>query len=43
MYHAANESLCSWYDFACEMFKLAGIKINVELVQRISNKSYTST
>ena len=23
-YHATNEGLCSWYDFACEIFKQAG-------------------
>jgi dTDP-4-dehydrorhamnose reductase len=23
-YHATNEGLCSWYDFACEIFKEAG-------------------
>lgn len=21
VYHAANEGICSWYDFACEIFK----------------------
>lgn len=24
-YHATNEGLCSWYDFACEIFKQAGM------------------
>ncbi len=26
IYHATNESFCSWYDFACEIFRLAGKK-----------------
>lgn len=25
-YHATNEGLCSWYEFACEIFKQAGYK-----------------
>lgn len=28
-YHATNEGLCSWYEFACEIFKKAGMKVNV--------------
>ena len=28
-YHATNEGICSWYDFACEIFKQAGVAINV--------------
>lgn len=32
IYHATNEGICSWYDFACEIFKQAGIKINVKPV-----------
>ena len=24
-YHATNEGLCSWYDFACEIFRQAGM------------------
>ena len=31
-YHATNEGICSWYDFACEIFKQADIKIDVEPV-----------
>lgn len=31
-YHATNEGLCSWYDFACEIFKQAGMKVTVEPV-----------
>ena len=25
-YHATNEGLCSWYEFACEIFKKAGME-----------------
>ena len=25
-YHATNEGICSWYEFACEIFKQAGMK-----------------
>lgn len=32
IYHATNEGICSWYDFACEIFKQADIKIDVEPV-----------
>ena len=28
-YHATNEGLCSWYEFACEIFKQAGITVEV--------------
>mgnify|MGYP000015059462 FL=1 len=28
-YHATNEGLCSWYDFACEIFKCAGMDVDV--------------
>lgn len=28
-YHATNEGLCSWYEFACEIFKQAGMKVKV--------------
>lgn len=28
-YHATNEGLCSWYDFACEIFKQAGLEVAV--------------
>ncbi|MEG0370490.1 MAG: sugar nucleotide-binding protein, partial [Hungatella sp.] len=28
-YHATNEGLCSWYEFACEIFKQAGMKVAV--------------
>lgn len=28
-YHATNEGLCSWYEFACEIFKQAGMDVQV--------------
>jgi len=28
-YHATNEGLCSWYDFAVEIFKQAGMDVKV--------------
>ena len=28
-YHATNEGICSWYEFACAIFKEAGIEMNV--------------
>ncbi|MCI6675879.1 MAG: dTDP-4-dehydrorhamnose reductase [Clostridiales bacterium] len=28
-YHATNEGLCSWYEFACEIFKQAGMEVAV--------------
>lgn len=31
-YHVTNEGFCSWYDFACEIFKQAGIPMEVEPV-----------
>ena len=35
-YHATNEGLCSWYEFACEIFKQAGM--NVEVVPVTSDE-----
>ena len=32
IYHATNEGLCSWYDFACEIFKQAGMAVKVNPV-----------
>lgn len=32
IYHATNEGICTWYEFACEIFKQADIKIEVEPV-----------
>lgn len=29
IYHAANDGICTWYEFACEIFKQAGIDIEV--------------
>lgn len=31
-YHATNEGLCSWYEFACEIFHQAGISVEVKPV-----------
>ena len=28
-YHASNEGVCSWYDFACEIFKQADLDVKV--------------
>ena len=32
IYHATNEGICSWYDFACAIFREAGISMNVKPV-----------
>jgi dTDP-4-dehydrorhamnose reductase len=29
IYHATNEGYCSWYEFACEIFMLAGLDVEV--------------
>lgn len=29
VYHATNEGTCSWYEFACAIFREAGVKVNV--------------
>ena len=29
IYHATNENLCSWYEFACEIFKQANLDVEV--------------
>jgi len=29
IYHATNEGICSWYEFACAIFKEAGIEVEV--------------
>lgn len=29
VYHATNEGICTWYDFACEIFRQAGVKAEV--------------
>lgn len=31
-YHATNEGLCSWYEFACEIFRQAGMNATVSPV-----------
>lgn len=31
-YHATNEGLCTWYEFACEIFKQAGMDVSVAQV-----------
>lgn len=28
-YHATNEGICTWYEFACEIFKVAGMDVKV--------------
>lgn len=28
-YHATNEGLCTWYEFACEIFRQAGMDVDV--------------
>lgn len=32
IYHATNEGYCSWYDFASEIFKLAGYNLEVNSI-----------
>lgn len=29
IYHATNEGICTWYEFACEIFRQAGIDVQV--------------
>lgn len=29
VYHATNEGICSWYEFACEIFREAGVPMKV--------------
>ncbi|MCI5569494.1 MAG: dTDP-4-dehydrorhamnose reductase [Lachnospiraceae bacterium] len=38
-YHATNEGICSWYEFACEIFRQAGLNVKVTPV---SSKEYNS-
>jgi len=38
-YHVTNEGLCSWYEFACEIFKQASL--NVEVIP-VSSEAYPS-
>ena len=32
VYHATNEGICSWYEFACEIFRQAKVNIQVDPV-----------
>lgn len=32
VYHATNEGICTWYEFACEIFRQAGLQVKVEPV-----------
>ena len=32
IYHATNEGNCSWYEFACEIFRIARVDVEVNLV-----------
>lgn len=32
IYHATNEGICSWYEFACAIFKEAGVEVKVSPV-----------
>ena len=38
IYHATNEGLCSWYEFACEIFKQAGMSVEVTPVDSAKAK-----
>lgn len=29
IYHATNEGICNWYEFACEIFRQAGVDVKV--------------
>lgn len=29
IYHATNEGVCTWYEFACEIFRQAGVEVEV--------------
>lgn len=33
IYHASNEGVCSWYEFAVEIFKWAGMDVRVEPIK----------
>lgn len=35
-YHATNEGLCSWYEFACEIFKQAHLEVDVTPVDSLA-------
>ena len=40
VYHATNEGICSWYEFACEIFKQAGM--NEVVVTPVDSSSFPS-
>ena len=40
-YHATNEGLCSWYEFACEIFRQAGM--NEVAVTPVSSAEYPAS
>ncbi|OOB78315.1 MAG: dTDP-4-dehydrorhamnose reductase [Epulopiscium sp. Nuni2H_MBin001] len=31
-YHATNEGICSWYDFACKIFEIADVNVKVNKI-----------
>ena len=33
IYHATNEGYCSWYEFACEIFRQAGLDVQVKPIK----------
>jgi dTDP-4-dehydrorhamnose reductase len=33
IYHATNEGYCSWYEFACEIFRQAGLEVKVKPIK----------
>lgn len=35
IYHATNEGYCSWYEFACEIFKQAGMGVKVNPIKTV--------
>lgn len=39
IYHATNEGICTWYEFACEIFRQAGLPV---IVEPVSAKEYPS-
>lgn len=39
IYHATNEGICTWYEFACAIFETAGIKMKV---QPVSSAEYAA-
>lgn len=39
VYHATNEGFCSWYDFACAIFEMAGLGDRITVLP-VSSKEY---